>query len=93
MQSTQKHTDYSPAILYDAYIYFKSKLANVLFTKALTKRLTGTNVTVNSLHPGAVMTELQHHTISVTVSINYSYIATSYIYLNYYSYTLSYIAI
>ena len=42
--------------LYDAY--HKSKLANVLFTKALAKRLTGTNVTANSLHPGAVDTEL-----------------------------------
>ena len=41
--------------------YFKSKLANVLFTKALAKRLIGTNVTANSLHPGTVATELGRH--------------------------------
>ena len=41
--------------------YFKSKLANVLFTRALAKRLSGTNVTANSVHPGAVATELSRH--------------------------------
>lgn len=41
--------------------YFKSKLANVLFTRELAKRLEGTNVTANSLHPGAVQTELARH--------------------------------
>ena len=55
---------YSP---YDAY--HKSKLANVLFTKALAKRLIGTNVMANSLHPGAVVTDLQRHTLTLTVSI------------------------
>lgn len=38
--------------------YGRSKLANVLFTRGLAQRLTGTNVTVNSLHPGAVATNL-----------------------------------
>lgn len=38
--------------------YFQSKLANVLFTRELANRLKGTNVTANSLHPGAVKTEL-----------------------------------
>jgi NAD(P)-dependent dehydrogenase (short-subunit alcohol dehydrogenase family) len=34
--------------------YGQSKLANILFTRALAKRLVGTGVTANSLHPGAV---------------------------------------
>lgn len=38
--------------------YNQSKLANVLFTRALSKRLKGTDVTVNALHPGVVSTEL-----------------------------------
>ncbi|KAH8325218.1 hypothetical protein KR074_012218, partial [Drosophila pseudoananassae] len=41
--------------------YSQSKLANVLFTRELSKRLEGTGVTVNSLHPGAVDTELQRN--------------------------------
>ena len=41
--------------------YFNSKLANVLFTRELSKRLEGTHVTANSLHPGAVITDLQRH--------------------------------
>ena len=38
--------------------YGRSKLGNVLFTRALAKRLAGKNVTVNSLHPGAVATNI-----------------------------------
>ena len=43
--------------------YYNSKLANVLFTRELSKRLEGSHVTANSLHPGAVRTELGRHTI------------------------------
>jgi retinol dehydrogenase-12 len=38
--------------------YPLSKLCNVLFTKELAKRLAGTGVTANSLHPGFVRTAL-----------------------------------
>ncbi|KAL4238819.1 hypothetical protein ACF0H5_003526 [Mactra antiquata] len=41
--------------------YSQSKLANVLFTRELSKRLEGTNVTANSLHPGVILTELGRH--------------------------------
>jgi NAD(P)-dependent dehydrogenase (short-subunit alcohol dehydrogenase family) len=38
--------------------YANSKLANVLFTYELARRLEGTGVTANCLHPGAVATSL-----------------------------------
>jgi NAD(P)-dependent dehydrogenase (short-subunit alcohol dehydrogenase family) len=37
--------------------YGRSKLANILFTRALARRLAGTGVTANCLHPGFVATE------------------------------------
>jgi NAD(P)-dependent dehydrogenase (short-subunit alcohol dehydrogenase family) len=36
--------------------YSQSKLANILFTRELARRLTGTGVTANCLHPGFVAT-------------------------------------
>ena len=38
--------------------YNQSKLANVLFTKALARRVAKKRITVNALHPGVVGTEL-----------------------------------
>jgi NAD(P)-dependent dehydrogenase (short-subunit alcohol dehydrogenase family) len=38
--------------------YNQSKLANVLFSSALARRLAGKGVTANALHPGVVATEL-----------------------------------
>ncbi len=38
--------------------YGRSKLANVLFTKEMARRLEGTGVTANCLHPGVVSTNI-----------------------------------
>ena len=38
--------------------YGRSKLANILFTRSLARRLQGESITVNCLHPGAVATSL-----------------------------------
>ena len=55
--------------------YGTSKLANILFTRSLAKRLQGTNVTTNSLHPGTVFTELGRHLMFPMVrnSVCYSF--------------------
>jgi retinol dehydrogenase 12 len=42
--------------------YSQSKLANVLFTYALARRLAGKGVTANCLHPGVVATGFGHNT-------------------------------
>jgi NAD(P)-dependent dehydrogenase (short-subunit alcohol dehydrogenase family) len=38
--------------------YQQSKLANILFTRELARRLAGTGVTANALHPGFVRTQI-----------------------------------
>uniref|UniRef100_A0A8B9IK97 NADP-retinol dehydrogenase n=1 Tax=Anser cygnoides TaxID=8845 RepID=A0A8B9IK97_ANSCY len=45
--------------------YCHSKLANVLFTRELARRLQGTKVTANALHPGSVHTELVRHSLAM----------------------------
>lgn len=39
-------------------VYCQNKLANVFFTKSLSKRLKDTDVTVNALHPGFVKSDI-----------------------------------
>ena len=58
--------------------YSKSKLAVILFTRALTKRLVSTNVTVNVLHPGMTRTELARDTMSSLSWLSHvsSYVST-----------------
>ncbi|XP_071182027.1 retinol dehydrogenase 14-like isoform X1 [Mytilus edulis] len=47
---------YEPRVCYD-----QSKLANVLFSRELSKRLKGTGVTTYSLHPGVVRTNISKY--------------------------------
>ncbi|KAG9486170.1 hypothetical protein GDO78_008972 [Eleutherodactylus coqui] len=44
-----------------SFAYSRSKLANILFTRELARRLEGSGVTVNVLHPGIVRTNLGRH--------------------------------
>ena len=44
--------------------YCRSKLANIMFVKELAKRLVDTGVTVCSLHPGTINTELTRYFLS-----------------------------
>ena len=44
--------------------YCRSKLANIMFAKELAKRLVDTGVTVCSLHPGTINTELTRYFLS-----------------------------
>lgn len=48
LQSEKRYSGFS--------VYGKSKLANILFTRELARRLEGTGITANCLHPGFVAT-------------------------------------
>ncbi|XP_066999335.1 retinol dehydrogenase 14 [Anabrus simplex] len=44
----------NPVQGFPAYLYYVSKLANIFFTLELARRLEGTGVTANCLHPGMI---------------------------------------
>ncbi|VVC96043.1 unnamed protein product [Leptidea sinapis] len=46
----------NPLTTMPGYLYYASKEANILFTKELARRLEGTGVTANCLHPGLIDT-------------------------------------
>jgi NAD(P)-dependent dehydrogenase (short-subunit alcohol dehydrogenase family) len=52
--------------------YAASKLANVLFTRELARRLEGTGVTVNAVHPGTVATSLGKNSGSLLLRIGFA---------------------
>jgi len=49
--------------------YGQSKLANILFTKLLSEKLSQSNVTVNCLHPGVVSTDIFNQLGKIAVGI------------------------
>ncbi len=52
---------------YDGYFaYALSKLANILFTKELNRKLKGSSVTTYSLHPGVISTKLLMQGFNIT---------------------------
>jgi NAD(P)-dependent dehydrogenase (short-subunit alcohol dehydrogenase family) len=56
--------------------YSQSKLANVLFTLALARRLEGTGVSVNAVHPGVVATDLARDYPALLVKIFHMFLLT-----------------
>jgi WW domain-containing oxidoreductase len=49
--------------------YGQSKMANLLFSKELARRLKGTSQTANAVHPGVINTNLGRHMSSVARSV------------------------
>ncbi len=66
---------------YSAFkVYGRSKLANILFTRELAKKLAGTGVTANCLHPGFVATRFGDNSqglLKVAIGLAKSLIAIS----------------
>jgi NAD(P)-dependent dehydrogenase (short-subunit alcohol dehydrogenase family) len=51
-------------------IYFNSKMANIWFTIELARRLQGTGVTCNALHPGSISSEIwRYHPFPINISV------------------------
>lgn len=61
----------------DARAYGHSKLANVLFSYGLARRLRGTRITSNSLHPGIIDTDIDRHLGRLTQGLFAMYAAVA----------------
>jgi NAD(P)-dependent dehydrogenase (short-subunit alcohol dehydrogenase family) len=62
--------------------YGQSKLANVLFSAELARRVAGTGITTYSLHPGVINTELSRHigdTYGLVAEILFRYLVVLFI--------------
>ncbi|XP_034946618.1 retinol dehydrogenase 13-like [Chelonus insularis] len=65
----------NPTNLYiPGWSYFISKYALIVFMLELARRLEGTKVTVNSLHPGAIFTEIWYRSGRLTAMFFYIFI-------------------
>ena len=62
----QSEHSYSPR-----RVYARTKLANVLFTYELTRRLHGTHLTVNCVHPGVIATKLLGDYVGVPKALQF----------------------
>jgi retinol dehydrogenase 12 len=58
-----------PTVVTGLRVYGMSKLANILFTTELARRLERTRVTANALHPGGVATRLGTNTSGVLAKV------------------------
>jgi NAD(P)-dependent dehydrogenase (short-subunit alcohol dehydrogenase family) len=56
--------------------YGQAKLANLLFTRELARRLQGTRVTVNAFHPGAVATGIYREAPSLAARLMMAFMLT-----------------
>ncbi|HEX4533165.1 MAG TPA: SDR family oxidoreductase [Rhizomicrobium sp.] len=61
LQSAKSYTGFS--------VYGRSKLMNILFTRELARRLAGSGVTANCLHPGFVATRFGHGSGGIVGSV------------------------
>lgn len=57
--------------------YGQAKLANLIFTRELARRLAGTRVTVNAFHPGAVATGIYRDTPSLPRRVMLAFMLSS----------------
>jgi NAD(P)-dependent dehydrogenase (short-subunit alcohol dehydrogenase family) len=65
--------DLQSAKSYSPYrVYTQTKLANILFTYELARRLAGTGVTTNCLHPGVIATKLLSDALGLPKSLRFA---------------------
>lgn len=59
-------------------VYCQSKLANVYFTRSLAKKLESNGIIVNTLHPGAVRTEIWRNLPLILRAISYPFVVLTF---------------